>query len=185
VEDPKVAALEELDNRLYMKERYGLNYAKLYLDYDGGYDMERLKKVMLRMKKDEELGLEMLDDLEMAESRFEKLEKMIRQEIEEAKQAEGEGEGEGEEEEGEEDEAKQAADAYREKFMNVVEEDLEGDDEKALFKELMKFIKQNKEKEFLEDQRDGTLSEDEMDLMEIDDDLLSKMQEEENRLTGG
>jgi len=34
---------------MYIASRHGLSYAKLYHNSDGGYDMEKLKKVMKRI----------------------------------------------------------------------------------------------------------------------------------------
>ena len=41
-------------NKFYTLGRHGLNYAKLFLDFEGGYTMEELKVLMERVKKDKE-----------------------------------------------------------------------------------------------------------------------------------
>jgi hypothetical protein len=38
--------------RNYLASRHGLNYAKLYHGLDGGYSMEKLKKVLKRIQGD-------------------------------------------------------------------------------------------------------------------------------------
>jgi hypothetical protein len=43
---------DEYVEREYTAARHGLNYAKLYHGLDGGYSMEKLKKVLKRIKSD-------------------------------------------------------------------------------------------------------------------------------------
>jgi hypothetical protein len=42
---------------MYLSDRHGLDYNKLFFNYDGGYDMERLKTVLKRTKQDREDGV--------------------------------------------------------------------------------------------------------------------------------
>ena len=46
---------------MYITGRHGLNYAKLYHNVDGGYEMEQLKTVLKRIKKDSEEGINPYD----------------------------------------------------------------------------------------------------------------------------
>ena len=50
--DRQSELMKEVQERMYLSERHGLNYAKLYMDYQGGYDMEKLKDVLENIKKD-------------------------------------------------------------------------------------------------------------------------------------
>ena len=49
--------LQGVQSRLYTLERHGLNYAKLYQDFEGGYDLEQLKRVLQRVRQDKEDGV--------------------------------------------------------------------------------------------------------------------------------
>ena len=55
--DKQVDDIKEFEQRLFLAQRHNLNYAKLYMDYQGGYDMDRLKEAMQNMKKDAEKGV--------------------------------------------------------------------------------------------------------------------------------
>jgi len=48
---------EKLQQQMYLSDRHGLDYNKLFFNYDGGYDMERLKTVLKRTKQDREDGV--------------------------------------------------------------------------------------------------------------------------------
>ena len=55
--------LNKLDYRLALAGRHQLDYKKLYHNYEGGYDIDTLKSVLLGMKDDREkrgLSLESL-----------------------------------------------------------------------------------------------------------------------------
>ena len=46
--------LSKLEYRLALAGRHQLNYAKLYHDFEDGYDMETLKNVLKDVKEDRE-----------------------------------------------------------------------------------------------------------------------------------
>jgi len=48
--EKKLLEYKELQNKIYTLNRHGLNYAKLFLDFEGGYNMEELKTIMQRIK---------------------------------------------------------------------------------------------------------------------------------------
>ena len=55
--EKKVLKSKELSARLHTVGRHGLNYAQLYQDFEGGYDMEQLKRVLQRVQEDKEDGV--------------------------------------------------------------------------------------------------------------------------------
>lgn len=46
--------LNKLDYRLALAGRHKLDYKKLYHNYEGGYEIDALKSVLLDMKEDRE-----------------------------------------------------------------------------------------------------------------------------------
>lgn len=50
--DTKNLLFETFSKELYTAERHGLDYRKLYHDFEGGYDIEKLTKVLERIKSD-------------------------------------------------------------------------------------------------------------------------------------
>lgn len=79
-QEEKIRQLQEvLLQRQEIVGRHGLNYAKLYHNHDDGYSMEKLKKVLKRMKEDVEDGLQRHPFLDPKESKKldEKLRKIL------------------------------------------------------------------------------------------------------------
>ena len=53
---------QEIYDKIFLTQRHGLNYAKLYANYQGGYDMERLKLALQEMQTDAQtLGFSAVD----------------------------------------------------------------------------------------------------------------------------
>jgi len=88
----------ELAPRLYTLGRHGLDYAKLYHDFEGGYDMEQLKTILQRVKQDKEDGFHPFVDKALDRELEAKLQQTLKVYKEnKAKAKEGDGEAESEE----------------------------------------------------------------------------------------
>jgi hypothetical protein len=86
----------ELMRAIELSGRHGLSYYKLFHNAEGGYDLERLKTVLKRIKQDREDGIHPYVDPALDAELTRKLKKVLRLNIEAQKNKEG---AEGEQEE--------------------------------------------------------------------------------------
>lgn len=70
---------------MYYVNRYGLDYKKLYHDFEGGYDLPKLTKVLERIKSDHKQGLHPFIDPEADQKLMENLDKVLKIRVEKAK----------------------------------------------------------------------------------------------------
>ena len=97
-QEETITALEaELERALYMTSRHGLSYRKLFHNSEGGYDLERLKTVLKRVKQDREDGLHPYIDPALDAELSKKLKKVLRLNIDSKQEGVAEGDGEAEE----------------------------------------------------------------------------------------
>ena len=97
---------KEQEFKSYIAGRHQLNYEKLYHNIDGGYDMEKLKRVLQRTQKDIKDGLHPFIDQDEEDKLDANLRKILRLDIKAKKDKKG-GEEAAKEEEasGDEDDA--------------------------------------------------------------------------------
>ena len=143
----KSLQLKELSNRLYSVERHGLSYAKLYQDFEGGYNMEQLKKVLEQVKQDKEEGLHPFIDPAQDRELEQKLKKTLKEYKNKKAESKEASEGKEEDEEDQSEEAK-AAEALIAEFGKTEEE-------KEMAKDLIEFLNDRTRKENEERGLDG------------------------------
>ena len=150
-QEQKIRQLEEvLLQRYETVGRHGLNYAKLYHNHDDGYSMEKLKKLLKRMKEDTEDGLQRHPLLDPKESKKldQKLKKVLG--LGETKAAQ-KGDEENEEAEPQDDdvaegEKEQELKEWQDLLQRTIEEH-QGKDEVKLFLALSKLLTEKRAKE--------------------------------------
>ena len=134
---------QEQDYKQYIVARHQLNYGQLFHNLEGGYNMEKLKKVLQRTQKDKEDGLHPFIDPTQEKKLDDQLRKVLKLNID-AKKSKAEGEEEKEEE----------ADEDAEKVLTFEEqtiENIQDPEEKEIMQALMDLIKERKSSENVED----------------------------------
>jgi hypothetical protein len=119
----------EYFERAYTATRHGLNYTKLYHGLDGGYSMEKLKKVLERIKSDVKDNLHPFIDPEQDNRVESQLKKILKLRID--SKPEGEEAAPEEPEEGVPKTAEQ-----------LLLAEIEDDEDKAITRELLKMVRE-------------------------------------------
>jgi hypothetical protein len=136
---------DEYEKKFYTAARHGLNYAKLYHGLDGGYSMEKLKKVLKRIKSDHKEHLHPFIDEEEDFRVDQQLRKILKQRVDQRpKEVAKKG--------NDDEERVKTAEEY-------LLEEIEEDEEKELTKELFRLIREKQQKEREEDLQDGEVDE--------------------------
>jgi hypothetical protein len=170
IEDEVEHARNEFVERQFTAARHGLNYAKLYHGLDGGYSMEKLKKVLKRIKDDVKDNLHPFIDPE-ADGRVEnQLKKILKLRIEERGADEA-----AQEDAGDDEEKPKTAEQY-------VLDEINDDEEKEIAKELFNFVNERRAKERAEDFEAGEEWDEDIALNDADIAEIEKLYIEENGL---
>jgi hypothetical protein len=156
----------EYYERAYTAGRHGLNYAKLYHGLDGGYSMEKLKKVLDRIKSDVKDNIHPFIDPEQDNRVESQLKKILKLRID--SKPEGEEAAQEDDEEGKPKTAEQ-----------YILEEIEDEEDKAITKELLKMVREKKEKEVEQDIEDGDYDYEGDDLDDADIAEIQKIYMEE------
>ena len=153
----------EIEEGLYLAARHGLSYAKLFHNTDGGYNMEKLKKVMKRVKQDREDGVHPFVDPKMERELDAKIRKVLKLNIGDAKP----------EPVKEPEEGQQLS--YQEHVINSIQDD----EERQIAKALANLLNERRSKEQEEDSEDEHLFDDTFSLNDKEIDELRKAYEDE------
>lgn len=135
--DPDAEQEAKIAEKISLAQRHGLNYAKLYLNYNGGYDMEKLKSTLKKIKEEQELGLAESPLEFLTEKRVDSLREALKGRLSKINDPDAEGEGEEEEEEVEDDDEDAAKvkdpSQLKDEAMKAIEEmTLDGTDEEEI-----------------------------------------------------
>lgn len=143
--------LEKFENQLYYVNRFGLDYKKLYHDFEGGYDLKKLTKVLERIKSDYKQGLHPFIDPDEDDRMIENLERVLKIRVEKGKAQKEKAEGE----ENEEEEEEEDGDVEKPRtFEDDLLDEVSDEEDREEMKELLKMVAEKKEREQAEDERD-------------------------------
>lgn len=149
---------DELMEKEYTAARHGLNYAKLYHGLDGGYSMEKLKKVLQRIKNDVKDNLHPFIDPREDNRVDEKLKKILKLRMDEKVTDEAAQEDAADDEEGEKIKTGE----------EYLLESIEDEEEREYTKELLNLVNERRAKEIAEDLESGAITDEQIKLNDAD-----------------